>query len=143
MAETKYYDADEAVRMLPLIKAYCRDIRDGYDTAEKLIAEHKRLASMTTLAKDRKREIESRKEEIRSQLESVKRRYDRWKNELGEMFITVCSTRLGRVDVPVFCDSIMSAVHFCVTPESTEDDIEWHQIGESCEKSKPYFTSVL
>lgn len=142
MAETKYYDTDQAVKMLPLIKAYCRDIRDNWEEAEKLVAEMKRLAGMTALSRKRKEEIQRRREEIRSLLSGIKKRYMRWKIELGEMFVCVCDPKLGRVDVPVFCDEICAAISFCVTPETEAEDIEWHQPGECCDKAKPYFVEV-
>jgi hypothetical protein len=129
--------------MLPLIKAYCRDIRDSYDEAEALVAEFKKLSGMTAMSKKREHELEARRNDIRNKLEWIKGRFERWKDELGEMFITVCSARLGRVDIPVFCETIMSSVAFCVSPDTDEEDMEWHQLGEDHNKAKPYFTEVL
>jgi hypothetical protein len=98
---------------------------------------------MTALSKYKERKLEVRREEIRNRLAAIKDRFERWKDELSDMFITVCNTRLGRIDIPVFCETIMSAVVFCISPETEEETIEWHQLGDDYEKAKPYFTEVI
>ena len=138
--ETEYYDLEDAIKMLPLVKAYCRDFKRTFCEAEGLSLEARRIAGMTAPSKEGKEDLQKRREDIRSLLEAIKVRYIRWKDELTAMSITICNLRLGRLNIPIFCDSMLTSINLCVQEDTIEENLEWHQHGDSCEKAKPYMT---
>jgi len=137
---SKYYDPEEVVQMLPLITAYCRDIRDSYSEAAELISESERLSVMTTLSDSKQDEWDNRKQEIKHALSSIQTRYLRWKKELKDMDMYVCSPCIGRIDVPISCsDTTACFIMLCINPETTEKYLEWHRSDEGFDDAKPYF----
>lgn len=140
--ETKYYSIEDAVKMLPLIRTYCRDIRHCYNRVEILTIKNRKLSNLTSMDSKKKEKIAKLREYIRGKIELYANRYKRWREELKKDFITVCSAQFGRVDVPVYCVAMEAVVLFCVTPETTQDDIEWHVEGETHEQGRPYFEKV-
>ena len=142
MDPAKYYSIDDAIKMLPYIKAYCRDIIKIYTTIESLTRKNKHLANQTSIDTKKLDRIKALREEIRQKIEIKGNTYYRWKKELRKMYITICSARFGRVDVPVYCPAMESIVMLCVTPDTTGDNIEWHVEGETHEECRPYFDKV-
>ncbi len=138
----KYYSIEDTMKMLPLIKAYCRDIKKCYQKINSFINRTRRLSNLTSLDQNRQNKIKKMKEEIKQRLERQARTFKRWQQELKNIHITVCNAQRGRVDIPVYSTTIDAVVLFCVTPETTAGNIQWHEDGKNCEAAKPYFEKV-
>ena len=141
--KSKYYSAEQAVKMLPLVKGYCRDLRDSFAEADGLVKQARKLANMTALSDEAKDAILKQREEVREKIDSVKARFKRWREELDEMHLSSCCAELGRVDIPIFCDTLKSVILLCVGPATDEDNLEWHEVGEDVENARPYMIGVL
>ena len=140
--DSKYYSVDEAVKMLPYIKAYCRDLQKCYIQVDILTGRNQKLSNLTSISKEKKQKIERIKENIRLKIEFLMNKFKRWTKELNKLHITVCSLTHGRVDVPVYCNGIEAVINLCVTPETTSDSVEWHLAEESHEHARKYFEKV-
>lgn len=139
---SKYYSVEEAVKMLPYIKSYCKDIQNCHLRLEKLFIEGRKLSKMTSASKSGKSKIEYRKNSIFEKTELCSEQFTRWREELKALFISICNTRLGRVDIPVYCEALGAVSMLCVHPDTTEEDVEWHIQGETYEEARPYFEKV-
>lgn len=134
----KYYSTTDALKMLPYIKAYCKDIKKYYERSLRMALRLIRLSELTTLDRVKAEKIDKLKLKIKNKLEVYNDRMDRWTNELKDLFIIVCDIPTGRVNIPVYLPSIEAVVFFCVLPETTEEDIEWHFEDETYEKARPF-----
>lgn len=139
---SKYYSVEEAIKMLPFIKSYCKDIRNCHLRVEKLLIEGRKLSKMTSASNTGKSKIEYKKNGIFEKTQICANQFDRWRDELKAMFISICNTRLGRVDVPVYCEALGAVSMLCVHPKTTEENVEWHIQGETYEEARPYFEKV-
>ena len=140
--DSKYYSIDEAVKMLPYIKAYCKDLQKCYKQVELLTDRNQKLSNLTSISNKKKQKIERIKQNIRFKIELLMGKFKRWREELGKLYIIVCSLTHGRVDVPVYCNGIEAVINLCVTPETTSDSVEWHLAEESHEHARKYFEKV-
>ena len=136
---SKYYSVDEAIKMLPYITSYCRDIQNCHSRVEQLITEGRKLSRMTSASNSGKAKIEYRKNGILEKTQICATQFERWSSELKELHISICNARLGRVDVRIYCEALGAVSVLCVHPNTKESDVEWHIEGENHEEAKPYF----
>lgn len=130
------YTAEEAIRMLPYIRGYCRDISLAYRRTRRYARLGHRLNSLATLSKPRGEKIERIKQRILELIERNKNNILRWYNELQEMHMVICETEHGAVDIPVmhFEDRV---IYLCVLPDSTPENLHWHSLDEGYDKARP------
>lgn len=139
----KYYSAEDASKMLPYLKTYCRDIKKYYQRVEVLVKRSRQLSELTSMSGSRQQKIDRLRLKIRKKIELLNNRIARWETELKELFINICDVPTGRINVPVYLPWMEALVYFCILPETTSKDIEWHFDNESYEQARKYFEKVL
>jgi hypothetical protein len=140
--DSKYYSFSEVIKMLPLLKAYAQDIRLNHEITSELTEKARKFAKLTSMNELKKCRINKIKKLIKDKIQTRINRLVRWQEELKELYITICSPRHGRIDVPIYDDSIESVIVICVNPQSEEKEIEWHIQGENCEQARKYWESA-
>lgn len=142
MAESKYYEAREAIAMLPLLKGYARDIAELHSSVKERMERLRKIANLTSASEKIQESIKIERSNLKDTLENNMRTYERWKAELKVLHISLCNPLLGRLDMPVYDDQIEGVIYLCVLPETTAENIEWHAAGENCEQARPFFDRV-
>ena len=129
--------------MFPLIKAYCRDIQKLYERVDVLVHRYHFFKQLVTQNGARREKIERIQAKLKMQLELYSARFKRWRLELEELQIKVCSAEHGRVDVPAYEPSMENVIWLCIDKNTTIENMEWHLTDEGCEKARPYLMRDL
>lgn len=109
---------DEALRMLPYLKSYIRDIKFAYELIKKRQRTYIRLNQIQTTSPKRQNQIDRLKERIIATIRNKAERYEVWKQELGQINIYICSAERGYLDVPILDESTDSIIVLCVGLDS-------------------------
>jgi hypothetical protein len=134
-----YYSIQEAIRMLPYIKSYCNDLKEVYKKIENLIARREKFSNLISLSPEINEKIKKIRQKINERIDFEVTQYFRWKQELTDMNLCICSGTLGRIDIPIYDDPTESLLMICVEPKITAATLEWHMIDESHENAHPYW----
>lgn len=132
------YTVDEAVKMLPYIRSYCRDIRRAHQQTRKYARLGHRINSMVPINSARENKIQLIKELIVYRIERFQMDMLRWYEELWVMQMVMCDTQCGAIDVPVFVEEFGSVVYLCMIPETTIESLKWHSLDEDCDKARQF-----
>ncbi len=139
MEEFEYYSIETAIKMLPLITKYCRDIRLIHQSVTRLLIHKKNLQRL----KPETKLIEVRQNNILSLIEfRIKQKSDRfraWKQELQHLDTKICQIKMGFLDIPVWDEYSGDVISLCIHEHTTEDSIDYHTIKEDNKNAKPYW----
>lgn len=142
MKNEKFYSIQEALKMLPYLVSYSKDIKCYFERIALLVHRMKKISNLHSLSIDKLNKISKTQESIRSRILNWNKRVEHWEEELLKMNIRICDVPRGRINVPVYFPLFESIVCFCVIPTSTEENVEWHFEEESYEDARPYFEFV-
>jgi len=138
-SQIKYYSVDYAVKMLPLTISYCRDLENLYNDYIVLHLLHDKLKDLTTIDNESKNKIKNRKREVFDGMDLLIERVKRWRTELYKLHISMCSVKLGRLNVPIYDDATKSIISLCIHKNSQPNNLEWHLLNDSHEQAHPYW----
>ncbi len=137
----KYYSIQEAIKILPYVKSYARDIKH---IDQKLKLMHKRylkLQNLTSASKTRRKQINNIVERIVHIIALCVERFNRWSKELKQINITVCSNQLGQLDIPIYDDSTDCILTICINEDTTSKNLTWHFPNQTYQEANPYWHS--
>jgi len=141
--QPKYYTVKNAIKMLPLIKSYCRDLVKANKDYVNLVLLGEKLENLTSTNQKEKDKIIWKKEEVKERLKTMIIKIVRWNKEIKDLNLEICNVALGRINIYVYDDNINSIINLCINASTTEKEIEWHEIEESHENSRPFLGIML
>lgn len=136
----KYYQVEEVVKMLPYLKSYIRDIKYVYHSIKKRRSWDKKLEAFQTFDQDKNKKLERIQDLLVDSIVKKAKDYYRWRDELAEINVFVCSAKYGHLDVPVWDQSTNSVVMLCINTDTSKEHIMWHSaLDENYRQSKVYW----
>jgi len=141
--QIKFHDADNAIKMLPLIISYCGDIEASYNEYAVHHAIKEKLVNMIGAGRQQENKIQDRKIEAENVLSAILDRFKRWRDELTPFQIKICSPRLGRLNLPIYDDNTNSVIYLCIHKASNNKNLEWHCMSDTHEQSHPYWFKMV
>lgn len=135
----QYHETEHAIKMLPLVICYCRDIEDSYREFAVLHAINEKLSNMIGVGRGQKQKVEDKRSENQEQMNLVLERFRRWRDELSKLYIKICSPKLGRVNIPIYDDETKSVISLCIHKLSEDKSLEWHCVQDNHEQAHPYW----
>jgi len=139
----KYYDVETVIKMMPLIVSYCRDIEQAYNEFSSLHFFNKKLENLIGVNNEENLKIEDRKMEVKNEMLLVVDRLKRWREELTKLHISICSIKLGRINVPIYDDQTASVIILCMHKSINTSNLEWHCIRDTHEEAHPYWYELI
>ena len=132
------YTIQEAIKMLPYVQCYCRDIKRIDINVRKYCRLGKRLSSMIGVNLERQEKILWLLDLLNFKLHCAKDRVLEWFHELDKMHLIICSASEGAIDIPVYIEDLDNVIYLCINPNTTMETLEWHSVDENCEKSRAF-----
>lgn len=134
----KHYTVDEAIRMLPYIQSYCRDVAYVFSKIENLIYRYYRLNSLITTSPVKEEKRVKLMLLIENKIQTWQDRYEEWVKDLAELYCCVCEPAHGFVDVPIYSKSLNNVIYMCVNIHSVLENVSWHRLDEGCHDCRPF-----
>jgi len=118
-------EKSDVVKMLPLIRSYCRDLSMYFHECKRLMKIRMWLINKKTTNKERTSKKSTILQKIGQKLSILSRNFTRWKMEIQDMGGIVCCPENGLIDFPIE-DFALGTRSVCVEQNSDEENLKWH-----------------